>query len=250
MMITAAAPLDQLIGSIPDAQDVLRELRIDYANRGTLSLADACALAGADLETAMALLEAARIRDGRPIADWAGANLFELTRYIVERHHRYTREALVEIDRLLGDLIPLHRMHSHHVDRIQQSFRGFRDPMSRHMLEEEQLLFPYIERLEASAGSDAPIQPPFFETVRRPINKLVVQHGESLESLQEILRMRELNVLPRDCHDALVPFFERVAALEHDINEHMYLENTILLPRAVKLEADLEPRFSQLGELW
>jgi len=250
MMITPASPLDQLIGSIPDAHDVLRDLRIDYANRGTLSLADACALAGADLETAMALLEAARMRNGRPLADWDNASLIELTAYIVERHHRYTREALVGIDMLLAELVPVHRVHSPQVDLIQRAFRGFRDHMSHHMLEEEQLLFPYIERLEASVDSDAPIQPPFFETVRRPINKLVVQHGESLETLQEIARMRDLHLLPRDCQEAFNPLFERVAALEHDISEHMYLENTILLPRAVKLEAALEPRFSELGELW
>ena len=57
------------------------------------------------------------------------------------------------------------------------------------MLKEEQVLFPYIERMEHAVQGGEPIPPAFFGTVKRPIANMIAEHddaGALLAGLREL----------------------------------------------------------------
>lgn len=182
--------------------------------------------------------------------DWDKAPLLELTQHIVQRHHEFAKESLQELDRHLQPAVEVHCSHAPAVVRIKTLFDSFKESFVRHMLEEEQVMFPYIERLEEASHTDAPIQPPYFGKLAEHAKEVVLSHGTSIATLQEIMHLASTAALPSECHDALEEFLEEIAILVTDTARHIELENTILLPRALNIEGAVESRFSILGELW
>jgi regulator of cell morphogenesis and NO signaling len=66
---------------------------------------------------------------------------------------------------------------------------------------------------------------------------MVTEHDSAGESLA---RLRELTggyTPPADACNTFRAFYAELAELERDLHQHIHLENNILFPRAVKLEA-------------
>jgi regulator of cell morphogenesis and NO signaling len=109
--------------------------------------------------------------------------------------------------------------------------------MTAHMQKEEQILFPYIDALERSASGNGSVEPPFFQTVRNPIHTMMREHDSAGELVRKIRKASNEYEAPADACTSYQATYQELRRFEEDLHLHVHLENNILFPRAVELEA-------------
>lgn len=227
-MTHATLTVGELVAERPSRSRVFEELGIDYCCGGKLTLADACARKGLDVDAVNQRLDAADV--GEPGTDWRTAPLAALCEHVASTHHAYTRRELL---RLRGLLIKLARVHGDRHPELFDTlavFEPFADDLTAHMTKEEQVLFPLIARIES--GEVAPT--PF---VLRPIAVMEAEHDEAGRALEEMRRLTNDYAMPADGCGTYRAGMAGLADLEADMHAHVHKENSILFPRVAQLVA-------------
>lgn len=219
------------------ATRVLEQAGLDYCCGGNRSLHDACTEAGVSSEEIMQRLHAASVQVGPGDADWVSAPLCQLTQHIQEKHHRYVRGAIESLRTLLPKVRAKHEAKHPELAEIDQLFQALGHEMLMHMQKEEQILFPYINALERSAQGNGPLEPPFFGTVRNPIQAMMREHDSAGDLAKQIRKASSGYTPPADACMSFQALYRELREFEADLHQHVHLENNILFPRAVELEA-------------
>jgi len=120
---------------------------------------------------------------------------------------------------------------------IEEQFTDLGHEMYSHMQKEEQILFPYIEALERSAQGNGKIETPFFQTVRNPVQMMMQEHDSAGEALRAMRKLSREYQAPADGCESYHELYRLLEEFEGDMHTHVHLENNILFPRAVELEA-------------
>ena len=223
--------------SNPAARQVLEDAGLDYCCGGGQSLHDACLHADVPAEEILKRLRE-NSKDVSPDeANWTSAPLSDLTRHIRERHHRYVREAIARVQTLLDKVVTKHGENHPEITDIQKLFTEVGREMIMHMQKEEQILFPYIDALEKAASTHGSMEPPFFQTVRNPIHTMMKEHESAGELAKQIRKASAEYTLPADACTSYKALYQDLQAFEADLHQHVHLENNILFPRAVEMEA-------------
>src|SRR5512145_1946013 len=170
MNISDTTTVRDLAAGIPGATRVFENFGIDYCCGGARTLADACREASLPVEDLTRSLEEA-VRASQPGdgGDWRQESLMALTEYIIDKHHFFTRQELDRLEKLFDKVCSRHGENHPEPFEAQKTFYQLKQDLIPHMLKEEQVLFPYITRMEEAVGEGRAISPPFFGTVRNPV---------------------------------------------------------------------------------
>ena len=165
------------------------------------------------------------------MTDWSQAPLTELADHIEKQHHSYLREALPRVSGMLEELVL--GQHSPELLDIRDVFQSLRAELESHLAKEEQILFPMIRDLEASASL------PEFHcgSLRNPIRVMEMEHDDAQLALS---RLRELTRDYKPPENASQPYRDAVASLaefDADLQQHIYKESSVLFPRATADES-------------
>lgn len=240
IQINGKTTVRELVGRYPQTRKVFEEHGLDYCCGGGQSLADAAAKQGLETSALVTALEKA-IRT--PLAsqsqvekDWYAAPLPELVNHIVEVHHAYMKKALPRL-RLLVPKV-LHAHEANHGDLLRQVdtlFTALDAELSGHLLKEEQVLFPHL--VAASGGGTK--RPVAFGSVRNPIRQMELEHDSAGATLAKLREVTHNYALPDDACPTFKAVYDELQQMEADLHQHIHLENNILFPRAVGLEAEV-----------
>jgi regulator of cell morphogenesis and NO signaling len=107
-----------------------------------------------------------------------------------------------------------------------------------HMFKEEQILFPFIVELERSISQQRPVPFAPFGKVSNPIRMMMFEHDHAGEILREMRTLSTDYKTPVDACISYQTFYQALEAFEQDLHQHIHLENNILFPKAVALEAN------------
>ncbi len=110
--------------------------------------------------------------------------------------------------------------------------------MTMHMQTEEQILFPYIEALGRAANGEAVLEPPFFQTVRNPVQAMMEEHDAAAAFVNQIHAASSAYTPPANACASYQALYRDLQEFEADLHEHVHLENNILFPRAIEMEAE------------
>ena len=221
----------------PGATRIFEEAGVDYCCGGNKSLHDACAHADVSSEEILSRLRECGEQVGPADASWISAPLGELTRHIREVHHRYVREAIARVPALAAKVKAKHGKNHPEVAHIEQLFLVLGQEMIMHMQKEEQILFPYIEALERSVKGFGTVEPPFFQTVKNPIHAMMQEHDSAGDLVKQIRQASSGFKHPADACPSYQALYRDLLEFEADLHQHVHLENNILFPRAVEMEA-------------
>jgi regulator of cell morphogenesis and NO signaling len=105
-----------------------------------------------------------------------------------------------------------------------------------HLMKEEQILFPYVIRMEESKLESAPVIPSCFGTVQNPIQMMVMEHDSAGDVLRELRAATADYKLPEDACTSYRTLYTGLLEFEADLHQHIHLENNILFPRAIAME--------------
>ena len=232
--ITSETPVRDIAVKYPMTIPVLESFGIDFCCGGKHTLATACAKKELNTESVLKELQLQERLDSTPATDWQQATLSDLTEYIVNKHHAFTRSQIILIRALLDKVESRHAAHHPEILNVSKTFSVVCAELDHHFHCEEQMLFPYIARMEKDKKTALPLA---FGNVQQPIARMMADHDQAGDEFRE---MRELtnNYLPPD--DACPTFralYRALEDLEHDLHQHIHLENNILFPRALEQAA-------------
>jgi regulator of cell morphogenesis and NO signaling len=234
MSITAEKTVRELALENPAAPRVFEELGIDYCCGGGETLERACALAHVPLQrVADSLAAAGTVTDER---DWQREPLFDLIAHIKNTHHRYTREEIMRFGALFDKVCSVHGKNHPELGVLQETFGGLAQELTTHMMKEEAVLFPYIERMEEAVIAREPVLPPPFGPVRNPVAMMMHEHDSAGAALKEMREASRGYSAPPDACLSYQTLYKALAAFEADLHQHIHLENNILFPRAIAME--------------
>jgi regulator of cell morphogenesis and NO signaling len=221
----------------PPARQILEDAGIDYCCGGSKSLHEACLHADVPAEEILNRLRENSKHVSPSEVNWTSALLGDLTRHIREKHHRYVREAIGRVRPLLEKVKAKHGENHPEIADVQELFAQVAQEMIMHMQKEEQILFPYIDALERSVNRKESLEPPFFETVRNPIQAMMMEHDSAGELVRQIRKATGEYAPPPDACTTYKALYQDLREFEADLHQHVHLENNILFPRAVEMEA-------------
>ena len=221
------------------AAGVFDQFGLDFCCGGRRTFGDACT--AARVEPAAVAAELAKLSDRPetntvPDSSWS---VDALADYIVRQHHEYVREQLPVIDGHLAKLVAVHGDRHPELRQISGHFTELASELRSHMLKEEQVLFPYLQQLAASV--EYGLEPPIgvFGSVSNPIRMMEAEHRYAGDELGMIRGLTSNFAVPTDGCTTYRVCYEELAAFDADLRQHIHLENNILFPHAVALEAAL-----------
>ena len=237
MTLSANQAVREIAVDNPDTVRVFESLGIDYCCGGHRSLKDACAAASVPVEEVLQRLTAAeRVAGPEDMNHWRETTLHAITGHIVERHHGFVRRETPRLQGLLEKVRNRHDESHPELRSIEQMFNAMTEELGAHMLKEEQILFPHMQRLEAAVREGRPAPRPPFGTVANPIAKMMAEHDNAGELLKRMRSAARDYTLPDGACPTYHALYRGLEEFEQDLHTHVHLENNILFPRAVKLE--------------
>ncbi|GLH73804.1 iron-sulfur cluster repair di-iron protein [Geothrix limicola] len=237
MTIDLNTKVGDLVLTMPQAMRYLETQGVDYCCGGHRSLREACEVASrspADILAALEALDAPAAGTPSPQA-WMEAPLADLLDHIVTTHHDYLRTELPRLDTLLEKVLRAHGENHPELDEVFDIYQALSMDLMPHLMKEEQILFPFIRRLEAGQAPEA-----CFASVQSPIRVMESEH-EAVGGL--LVRLRACTneyTAPADGCATFRALYDGFKTLEEDLHLHIYLENQILHPRAKDMEAALQ----------
>ena len=220
----------------PATVRVFESLGIDYCCGGKRSLQDACQHAGVPMERALDLLAAVKEDSTTDTANWSAASAQELIRHIVEQHHSYVRSETPRLMTMCEKVVSRHGQAHPELAPIRDLFRALTEELSVHMQKEENVLFPYFERMESAAAQGTAPAPAAFGSVQMPISRMLADHDDAGELLAKIRALSSEYQAPDSACPTYRALYHGLEEFEHDLHRHVHLENNILFPRALHME--------------
>jgi len=221
MDIQSDSKVGELAGALPLATRVFSRHGIDFCCGGGVSLADACAKRGLDIEAVIGDIRAEVDQAPQSSRPWGTAPLAQLIDHILEAYHVPLKE---ELPRLLAMAEKVYRVHGEKdpegLKGLLDTLRALSEELTSHMLKEERVLFPMIrDGRGAQAGG--------------PIDAMEHEHESAGAALRRLRELTDNYQAPAGACNTWCALWAGLEALEMSLHEHIHLENNILFPRSL-----------------
>ncbi|OQY96162.1 MAG: hypothetical protein B6D37_03350 [Sphingobacteriales bacterium UTBCD1] len=220
---------------------VFNKYDIDFCCNGKWRLGFVCEMQGLDYTAVKNELEKSiriiQVPGSTRFADW---NIDFLTEYIVNVHHQYLKDILPQIRDQFKRFLTGHQNEYRELEEVQQIFNSLLKDIYPHLQQEEEILFPYIRQIAHAYDSKESYASLLVRTLRKPVAEVMQHEHESISTVLEALRAHTNNYTPPEhtnmnYHVA----YSMLKELDHDLVQHVFLENDILFPRAIAMEKEL-----------
>ncbi len=159
-----------------------------------------------------------------------------LSDYIIQTHHQYVKNAILQINPLTSEVVDLHgAMHSE-LAIIQSLFKQISNEMLLHMKKEELVLFPYIKKLNQVESQETSADRPGFGSIKTPVKVMETEHETAGIMMQRLSKLSNNYTPPEDASNTFRVLYAKLKEFDDDLHVHVHLENDILHPKAIALE--------------
>ena len=157
-----------------------------------------------------------------PGRDWHAASTAELIERIVVGYHAEHRRQLRELIQLARKVELVHAEDPACPAGLAAQLRDTARDLESHMGKEEELLFPFLAR------GDATIEDASIQTVRN-------EHQEHGHQLRRMVELAHDLVPPAHACASWRVLYDLLRAFRTDLLDHIHLENDILFARSLRL---------------
>ncbi len=238
MTIAATKTVGEIAAETPNCTREFEKLGIDYCCGGNRTLHEACAQVSVNVDEVLARLQkCAEAATSESDKNWQAQPLADLIAHINATHHVFIRSESPRIEALAAKVVGVHGKNHPELLTMQELFTALADELAVHLMKEEQILFPYVLRMEESVVAGEPAPPAMFGTVMNPIRMMMQEHdgaGEALRSLRQVTKNYRA---PEDACISYRTLYDALQGFEKDLHQHIHLENNVLFPRASAMEA-------------
>ncbi len=244
-MATRTQSIREIVAASPSAAAVLERFEINLCAQGDTELARACAeLQLSTNQVLEKLADAESQAQGAVAPDVENASLARLIQHIVRTHHQTVRRELPRFAELSQRIAAKHGEKAPQFATVARLIEQLREDLFAHLEKEEQILFPYIAGLEEAATDGSAAPHACFWSVMAPVSAMMREH-ESAEAIIAQLRSLTNEFEPPEWACARnTAFHQSLAAFAKDLRQHVHLEDDLLFPQAIALEAELRSKKS------
>ncbi|HRH44176.1 MAG TPA: iron-sulfur cluster repair di-iron protein [Pyrinomonadaceae bacterium] len=222
---------------LPVTTRIFEEFKIDYCCGGRKPFLEACRVAGANPEFVQQKISDIVENTESTEFEWLKeSTLTELIKYIVEKHHTFTRDEIQNLTPLMAKVANRHGENHFELFELERVFNELCNDLSEHLLKEERILFPYVEQLERSVLNASTTPFSCFGTVQNPVKMMMLEHDTAGDFLQKMRELTNDYVLPEGACLSYTALLDRLQGFEKDLHQHIHLENNLLFPKAIELE--------------
>lgn len=221
--------------------DVFRKHNIDYCCGGRWPLETLCDAKGIEFNQLKEELEAAgrtiQLSPGLPFHTWS---VDFLTSYIINVHHYYLKSTMPVTGEIIKHFADEHKKNVPYMQEVYTLFEKLRKDLLPHLHHEEAIIFPYICQIVHAHENNDSYAKLLVKTLRKPLDIMIQHEHDMLEA--PLFKIRELTnnyVMPEGACVSHKVALLRLKELDNDLMQHMYLENKVLFPKALKIEKEL-----------
>lgn len=219
---------------------VFEKFGIDYCCGGKRKLAEVCSEKGIDTRSFMEAIAACdQLRDPLAMSNIESRiselSLSELVTHIEGVHHLYLKEELPRLMQLALKVAKVHGDKHPEVVELAQIFGVFKQELELHMMKEEQVLFPFIRKLDASKSM------PTFHcgSLENPIKVMEFEHDQAGDALKKMRSLTSDYTLPEGACNSYRALFVGLEEMEKDLHQHVHEENNVLFIKSMEKERTL-----------
>lgn len=227
------------VRKVPAAAAVFEEMGIEYCCDGAQTFEKACASAHRTVAEVQQRIASrmTSVSDATQTDDWGAESLGDLMGHIVENHHAFTRRELERLGPLARTVTRVHGKFHTELLRIESVLKIMTCELNLHMNKEEEVLFPYIAEIEEVALGNHQGRSQRMNGIRSPVDMMMLEHDTTGQHLHTIREASANYEVPSGGCLSYRSFYQGLQALEKDLHQHISLENNILFPRALQMEA-------------
>ena len=233
-------PIGQIAVEYREAIPVFEKYKIDYYSQGSRNLKDACYLANCSLAEVLADLE--RIepprREGHTEEmDWREEPMSALVTHIQRVHHSYARAQMERIETMLEQMASIDSERSPLFQELHRLFLKMASEFRDHMLEEEEVFFPYLLQVEDCLRKSQPLPRTFqgYNLQTHPLRILLSDHGMMGSEWHRIEELTHHFEVPLGASRRLQELYAALQDFQKDNEKHIHLENNVLFYRAIRM---------------
>ena len=208
------------------------------SGQGERTLEDVCVEQGLSLDKLISQL-AADLEQPEQEPVCRGASLDALIAHIVEYHHQYIKKTLPEILVNLDSLCGQSGMRYPDILEIRRLFEAGAQGLISHLHKEETVLFPYMRNLEAARAAGQPLPGFHCATVGVPVSIMIEEHGIENERLGRIAILGGSYEMQRWVDPLWEKALRQLRNFELNLHRHIHLEDNLLFPGAMVMEAEM-----------
>lgn len=236
MHITTENIIRDIAVASPATIPVFERFGIDYCCGGRRSLAQACADLQLSVDQVLDKLDEAvagtTTDDG---TRWQSQPLYKVIQHVVRKHHTYVRQEVPRLRALAEKVRRRHGVSHSELGEIETVFNQLADELLTHMLKEEQILFPYIAKLEHSRTAGQPAPAAGFGNLEQPIEAMVDDHELAGKLAARLRTLTSNYTAPMGACPSYQGLFFGLQEFERDLHQHVHLENNVLFPRTLDI---------------
>ena len=238
MTIAATKTVGEIVAETPNCAREFEALGIDYCCGGSRTLSEACTQLNVSVEETLARLEkSAEQATSAEDKNWQVLPLSDLIAHINSTHHVFVRSESPRINALAAKVVGVHGKNHPELLTVRQLFSALSEELHVHLMKEEQILFPYVLRMEESVTAGEMAPPAMFGTVMNPVRMMMREHDGAGDALRSLRAVTSDYKLPEDACVSYRTLYQALQDFEKDLHQHIHLENNILFPRATAMES-------------
>lgn len=237
-MITTDMTVRDVANELPQSTRLFEKLKIDYCCGGNKPLAEACVLAGVDVDNVMEMLAEVtkHYQNDEGALDFQNASLPQLITHILDTHHVFTKSEMDRLQLLADKVLNAHGGNHPELVHLNELLTCLCADLKPHMFKEEQVLFPYMMAMAKASDQHGVVPFAPFGTVNNPIRMMMREHDTAGDILRELRTLTSDYKVPTDACISYQTLYQALENFEKDLHQHIHLENNILFPKALALE--------------
>lgn len=242
-MSTATQSIREIVTRHPPAATILNRFDIDLCLQADLSLEGACHELQLSIDQVLEKLADAESKEGGELAlDPATLSLARLIQHIVRVHHHRVRQELPRLAEMASKVATKRSDRAPELTKISELIEELHAEMYAHIQKEEQVLFPFISQMDQESIVAYPPAHACFRSVTHPIFMMEQEHESVDHIVTELHRLTNHFEAPAWACATHIALFSGLREFEANLRQHVHLENDVLFPHAIQLEAELNVR--------
>jgi len=153
-----------------------------------------------------------------------------LTEFITGRYHAQARSLGPILAAQLARVREMDSSMKQELQAVSGLFQRLIDDLSSHLRKEEFVLFPYIKQRMSESVQSMPLLNSVLQQMRR-------EHRQYTDTMSQIRKLTNNYTAPDDACVQIRLCLAVLNEFEHDLVEHIYLENNILFPKLLQFES-------------
>jgi len=242
-MPTSTLSIREIVTQHPSSAKVFHRFDIDLCLQAELSLEGVCQELQLSVDQVLEKLADAESKERCGLAvDPAALSPGHLIQHIVRIHHHCVRRELPRLAEMASKVATRRSDRAPELAKAANLVENLHAEMYAHIQKEEQVLFPIISQMDEESVVAHPPAHACFRSVTHPIFIMEQEHESADRIMAELIRLTNHFEPPSWACVTHIALFSGLREFELDLNQHLHLENDVLFPRAIQLEANLKAR--------